>query len=83
MQKQGRGSLPRRRPTGLMKSWDCSINNRMHLSSVIWIGIAVLGFIAVVLVVRSASTVTPQKLGLMSGEWIAEHRVGHPGDPTY
>jgi hypothetical protein len=82
MQKQGR-SLPRRRGTGLMKSWDCSISNRMHLSSVIWIGIAVLGFIAVVLVVRSASAVTLQKLGLMSSEWIAEHRAGRPGDPTY
>ena len=55
----------------------------MHLSSVIWIGIAVLGFIAVVLVVRSASAVTLQKLGLMSSEWIAEHRAGRPGDPTY
>jgi hypothetical protein len=66
-----------------MKSWDCSISNRMHLSSVIWIGIAVLGFVAVVLVVRSATTVTLQKLGLMSGEWIAEHRAGHPEDSTY
>ncbi len=55
----------------------------MHLSNVIWIGIAVLGFVAVVLVVRSASVVTLQKLGLMSDQWIAEHRAVQPGDPTY
>jgi hypothetical protein len=55
----------------------------MHLPSLIWIGIAVLGFVAVVVVVRRASAVTLQKLGLMSGEWIDEHRAGRPGDPTY
>jgi hypothetical protein len=55
----------------------------MHLTSVIWITIAVLGFVAVVLAVRSASTVTLQKLGLMSDEWIAEHRADRPGDPSY
>ena len=81
--KQSRGALPHRRATGLMKSWDRSISNRMHLSSVIWIGIALLGFVAVVLVVRSASAVTLRKLGLMSGQWMAEHRAGQPGDPTY
>jgi len=55
----------------------------MHLSTVIWIGVAVLGFIAVVLVVRRASAVTPQKLGLMNGHWIAEHRAGQPEDSTH
>jgi hypothetical protein len=55
----------------------------MHLSSLIWISIAVLGFVAVVLVVRSASAVTLQKLGPMSGQWIAEHRAGQQDDPTH
>jgi hypothetical protein len=55
----------------------------MHLSTVIWISIAVLGCVAVVLVVRSASTVTPEKLGFMSGQWIAEHRAGQQDDLTH
>jgi hypothetical protein len=55
----------------------------MHLSIVIWIGIAVLGCVAVVRIVRSASTVTPEKLGFMSGEWIAEHRAGQQEDLTH
>ena len=55
----------------------------MHLSSLIWIGVAVLGFVAVALAVHSASTVTLQKLGLMSDQWIAEHRADQPGDPSY
>jgi hypothetical protein len=54
----------------------------MHLSSVIWTGIAVLGFVAVVLIARSALGVTPEKLGLMSGQWIAEDRAGQQEDPT-
>lgn len=55
----------------------------MHLSIVIWIGIAVLGCVGVVLAVRSASAVTPEKLGFMSGQWIAEHRAGQQDDPTH
>ena len=39
--------------------------------------------VAVVLAVRSASTVTPEKLGFMSGEWIAEHRAGQQEDLTH
>ena len=53
----------------------------MHLPNLIWIGIAVLGFVAVVLIVRNASAVTLEKLGFMSGQWIAEHRAGQE-DPN-
>jgi hypothetical protein len=55
----------------------------MHLSSVIWMAIAVLGCVAVALMVRRSSAVTPEKLGLMSGQWIAEHRAGQQDDPTH
>jgi hypothetical protein len=55
----------------------------MHLSSsVIWIGIAVLGLVAVVLVVRHAFVAKPRDLGAMSGQWMAEHRAGQPEDPA-
>jgi hypothetical protein len=56
--------------------------HRVHLSSVIWISIAVLGFVAVVLVMRRASAAKPRDLGAMSGQWMVEHRAGQPGDPT-
>jgi hypothetical protein len=55
----------------------------MNLSSVIWIAIVVLGCVALVLIVRRSSAVTPEKLGFMSGEWIAEHRAGQQDDPTH
>jgi hypothetical protein len=47
----------------------------MHLSSsVIWIGIAVLGF-----VVYHAFVAKPRDLGAMSGQWMAEHRAATGG----
>jgi hypothetical protein len=55
----------------------------MHLSSsVIWLGIAVLGLVAVVLVVHHAFIAKPLDLGTMSGQWMAEYRAGQPEDPT-
>ena len=48
----------------------------------IWIGIAIVGLIAVVLVVRRAFAAEPRvELGAMSGQWIAEHRADQPEDP--
>jgi hypothetical protein len=50
---------------------------------VIWIGIAVVGLIAVALVVRRAFAAGPSvELGAMSGQWIAEHRADQLEDLT-
>ncbi len=56
----------------------------MHLSlSMIRIGIAVVGLVAALLVVCRASAAKPRELGVMSGQWIAEHCAGQPEDQTH
>jgi hypothetical protein len=51
--------------------------------SMIGIGIAVVGLVAAVLIVRRASAAKPPELGAMSGQWIAERRAGQPEDQTH
>jgi hypothetical protein len=52
-------------------------------SNMIRIGIAVVGFVALVLGVRRASAAKLWDLGAVSGQGIAAPRAGQPEDPTY